>query len=80
MKYFKYSDLPKSKHAGVDNKLVIIPFVSFCGYLGASLFFVYYFHFTVRNPGNAVIFGVLSVLLLVFFAAYLRFLRFMERP
>jgi len=78
--YFKYSDLPKAKRSGVDKRLVLVAFSAFCGYLGASLFFMYYFQFTMPNPHNVVVFGVLTGLLICFFFGYLRFVRFMERP
>jgi len=78
--YFKYSDLPKAKHSGMDKKLLLVPLSAFCGYLAASLFFVYYFRFTVPDPRNVVIFSILTVILICFFAGYLRFIRFMERP
>jgi MFS family permease len=78
--YFKYSDLPKAKHSGVDKKLLLVPISAFCGFLGASLFFMYYFQFTMPNPHNVVVFGILTLLLIGFFFGYLRFVRFMERP
>jgi MFS family permease len=78
--YFKYSDLPKAKHTGVDKKLLLVPISAFSGWLGASLFFMYYFQFIMPNPHNVVVFGVLTALLICFFFGYLRFVRFMERP
>jgi MFS family permease len=77
---FRYADLPKAKRSGVDRKLLIVPFLAFCGQFGASLFYMYYFQFSAPNPRNVLVFGVLSGLLVCFFLAYLRFLRFMERP
>jgi len=79
--YFKYKDLAKSKPSGTDQRLLLVlPALAFCGYLGASLFFVHYFQFTMHNARNVVIFGVLSVALVCFFLAYLRFVKFMDRP
>jgi hypothetical protein len=77
---FKYSELPKSSNAGVDRRLVIIPALTFSGYVGASLFLMFYFYFITENLRNVVLFGILTTVLLLFFASYLRFLRFMERP
>ncbi|MCX6959997.1 MAG: hypothetical protein NTW91_06910, partial [Verrucomicrobia bacterium] len=78
--YFKYSDLPKAKHSGVDKKLLLVPISAFSGFLGGSLFFMYYFQFIMPNPHNVVVFGILTALLVGFFFGYLRFVRFMERP
>ncbi len=77
---FRYADLPKAKPVTVDKKLLLVPFLAFCGQLGASLFYMYYFHFRMHNPGNVLIFGILSAALVCFFLVYLRFVRFLERP
>lgn len=77
---FSYSDLPESAVSGVDRKLLIIPTIGFLSYLGAALFFIYYFQLLVPDSRNVAIFSILSALLLGLFAAYIRFLRFLERP
>lgn len=77
---FKYTDLPEAASTGVKWKFLIIPFIAFCGYLGASLFFIYYFKYTVPNAFNVAVFSGLAVLLGCFFLGYLRFVRFLERP
>jgi MFS family permease len=78
--HFKYSELPKSSGAGVEKRLVIISTLTFSGYIGASLFLMFYFYFLAENLRNVMVFGILTFVLLLFFASYLRFLRFMERP
>lgn len=78
--FFRYADLPKAKPAAANKKLLLVPVLAFCGQLGASLFYMYYFQFRAPNPGNVVVFGVLATLLICFFLIYLRFVRFLERP
>ena len=64
----------------MDKKLLLVPISAFSGFLGGSLFFMYYFQFIMPNPHNVVVFGILTALLVGFFFGYLRFVRFMERP
>jgi len=78
--YFRYRDLPKASHSGLDKKLLLVPLLSFCGYLGASLYFMYHSYFIMHNSYNALVFAILSGVLVCFFGSYLLFVRFMERP
>jgi len=77
---FRYRDLPPAVNSGVAKGLLIPVAVAFSGALLIALFYVGYFHFVAHHPRNTLVFAVYSGILVCLFAAYLRFMRFMERP
>ena len=80
LKNFRYRDLPKAENSLVTRSLLIPPIIAFVGALSVHVFYVYYFHSVAHNARNALVFGIYAVIMVGIMAAYLRFIRFMERP
>jgi hypothetical protein len=77
---FRYADLPKAANAGVIKGLLVPPVIAFVGAFSINAFYVWYFYSVAHHTRNTIVFGVYAGILVVLFAAYLRFVRFMERP
>jgi hypothetical protein len=77
--HIKYCELPESRSSPTDKILVGVTFMAFLGYLGACLFFMYYFQYQIPNSRNVFIFGIWSLIMTCFYLGYLRFVKFMER-
>lgn len=74
-----YRELPLAKNTTVVRGLLMPPLVAFIGTLLVNGFYVYYFHTVAPNARNVIVFGSYIGITIVLFAAYLRFVRFMER-
>jgi hypothetical protein len=77
--HIKYCELPESRSSPTDKILVGVTFMAFLGYLGACLFFMYYFQYHIPNSKNVFVFGIWSVIMTCFYLVFLRFVKYMER-
>ncbi len=79
---FRYRDLPKAADTGVVWGLVAPVALAFVGSLAINFYYVYYFHVHAGegHARNTLVFAVYGAIMVVLFAAYLRFVRFVERP
>jgi len=77
--HIKYCELPESRSSPADKILVGVTFMAFVGYLGACLFFMYYFQYQIPNSRNVFIFGIWALIIVCFYLGYLRFVKYMER-
>jgi Na+/melibiose symporter-like transporter len=77
---FRYAALPPAATHGVVRPLLLPPLAAFIGAFVLNLFYVGYFGFVAHHGRNTLVFSVYAGIMLLIFMAYLRFVRYMERP